>query len=243
MDLVIYGDSYADRCDRGHEQELSWPEILEQNLPVTNHGRTGTDLWYSWRRFKQSHHRYKKVVFICTAFHRLPVRGMHGISSINVSHLEWHRSHSQTDTARRTFSAMRDHLLWSQDPQHTWDCYSLMIDDVINSRPDALIINAFDSCEFSPQDSFNMHRDCCRDLDDPQQLSLWRLSDLDHRHLGLNPDDIRHDIRHCHLNAENNSVLAEEILQWAKTGDMPLRELKKYKATDQDAEHYFPIQI
>jgi hypothetical protein len=118
-----------------------------------------------------------------------------------------------------------------------------MINDIINSRPDALIINAFDSCEFSPQDSFSMHRDCCRDLDDPQQLSLWRLSDLDHQHLGLNPGNIHHDVRHCHLNAENNSILAEEILQWAKTGQMPLRDLKKYKATGHDVEHYFPLQI
>lgn len=243
MDLVIYGDSYAVRCDRGHSEELSWPEILNQNLSVTNFAHTGSDIWYSWRRFKQSHHRFTKVVFICTAFHRLPVRGMDGISSVNVSHLEWHRSHSDGDVARRTFAALRDHMLWSQDPQHSWDCYCLIIDDVIRLRPDALIINAFDGCDFSPRDSFAQHRDCCRDLDDPLQNSLWRLSDLDHRHLGISPGNIRNDIRHCHLNAENNHILAEEILLWVETGQQPLRDLSKYKATGQDAEHYFPFEL
>lgn len=65
--IGVFGDSFAD--DRG---EGGWPTKLGvlSSAEVTNHARSGSSIWYSYKRFLEHHHLYDKIIFVYSNYMR-----------------------------------------------------------------------------------------------------------------------------------------------------------------------------
>ncbi len=66
--IGIFGDSFANCSDKFG----GWPKDLGElvNLPVTNHSKPGTSLWFSYKLFLENYKNYSHIVFSYTNPHR-----------------------------------------------------------------------------------------------------------------------------------------------------------------------------
>lgn len=246
MILGIFADSYGDRCPNpGTNNTQSWPELLQtMGHTVKNHSRTGMDLWYCYQRFLQHHEHCDRVIFLATAYHRQPVRGMM-ITTVNVNHLQYYRDRSTNDYHRRALTAARDYVLWAQDPEYSRGMSELIIDSVSTLRPDALIMPCFSPLEgsaYSSMTSTTSAEDRSPRIPGWQGASLWSISDIDHQHWHIKPLQIENDRRHCHFNEANNEQFAAEIDQWLVKGLQPLQDLTAYRPSRRQVTDFFDLK-
>lgn len=225
---------------RRNDHGLSWPEWLKTwNYDVVNFSKSGTDLWYSYRRFQEQHERFDRIVFLVTAYHRQPIRGM-TVTTVNPQHLQWWRDQSTDDRVRRSLTAARDWVLWAQDSNYCWDMAQLMLDRIQQQRPDTLIINCF-----KPDHEQQHQRTQGEDRGLPHGhnlVSLQDISQIDLDHWKLKCQQIELDIRHCHLNSGNNQRLAREIAQWIDQGQLPLQDISQYRAAEEPLDFCFDLK-
>ena len=100
--------------------------------------------------------------------------------------------------------AVRDYYLYIQDDHFDNTMHSLMLDDIKEKRPDAILIPAFPMS--------------IPDLDRSKYSSLLDISQKDTLYFGLgelipNSSDAT-DARKCHMNEENHSILANQMLKF-----------------------------
>lgn len=212
MTLAIFGDSYA---DTGVDPRRSWPCLLSGM--VNNYSLSGSSLYYSYTQFLEHHHRYDKIVFLITAWGRYhtqwgPVSGLRGVED-QIEHSRGHR--------RRVFESLRDHIIYSQNDQELRCYHQLMIKHIQTLRPDSLMIPCFD-----PQVSLFESR-----------LDLYSVSLIDQQLWHIDMDRVK-DLRCCHINDENNRILAQGIDQWAQSGQFTLT-LKDFVQPQGSRDYYF----
>lgn len=239
MRIAIFGDSYACRSASTRARaSLSWPEWLQSRGHIVDiWAASGTCFWFTYRRFLEHCHNYTSVVVLVTAYHRQPIRDEPLLSTVNTDHLQWWIEQSPPGHQRQKLRAARDHHLWAQHHQYTWDAHTLMMDRILARAPGALLIPCFpmvDSWSHSDQA-------VCPRVPQWQGLSLWDISQLDHLHYGMDIGRIREDHRHCHINDHNNRRLALDLEHWIMGGPLPLQSLEGYAASSEPQAHYFDL--
>lgn len=91
MRIGVYGDSYGE--SRG--LETNWTNILRERLgwDLDNYSKSGSSLYYSYTKFKETRYLYDAIIFLVTEPNRYPVEvnfseivpaHMRNVSSINV---------------------------------------------------------------------------------------------------------------------------------------------------------------
>jgi hypothetical protein len=69
--LGTFGDSYTD--PNSPSGDTPWMNLLASklNLPVENHGRSGTSVWYSYEKFIKHYKKYSHIVFTYSHYDRI----------------------------------------------------------------------------------------------------------------------------------------------------------------------------
>lgn len=194
MKIAIFGDSYAAKWPNETPDNLGWVSLLEQfGYSIDNYAVSGSSLYYSWKKFKSCDNaQYAKIVFIETQWDR------HFIPHISDKETLQHMPNIKQldkvynlcdDNQKEILLALKQYwILVNQDDQKK-DLHQLMLNDLILSRPDMLIIPAF-----GPTGSFTTGK------------CLYSVESF------FNPNLINH------LPIRSRVRLAESVREWISTG-------------------------
>jgi hypothetical protein len=148
--VAVFGDSWAD-SSHGHDINPNiGSEAWFNRMPgysATSYGHAGSSLYSAWQEFLTHHSGYDRVVFIATSPLRLHLNsithmGVTGYLAgfVGVERFINHASGEIDMPTRQRLHAMRDYYQYLQNDQVDADIAHLIIDDVRNRRPDAIII-------------------------------------------------------------------------------------------------------
>ena len=245
--LAIFGDSFAQDTSSRWDSDwsdvgLSWIDHIRNtnNYSITNFGNAGTSLYWSKQLFDQNYKNFDKVIFIVTfpcrriTFNKLPdgctqVTKTFYNSSTALNIIENKKQFNSYNSIEKNFlMAVRDYYLYIQNNQFDHLVHSLLLDDIREKRPDTILIPAFPSSIPS--------------LDDVGSSTLLDISQKDTLYFGLgelipNSSDAT-DARKCHMNEENHSILANQMLKFLQGDPVYLNKSDFVNPTKHFA-HYF----
>jgi|APCry1669189665_1035243.scaffolds.fasta_scaffold35591_2 hypothetical protein len=210
MNLGIYGCSYTD-TSFGHPAYLTpkgWPNLLSINHNVTNYGKGGSSIYYSYNNFIKNHHKHEQNIFCITSPYRWhsPVvldkteYFVNALSTIEHRKYEFIKQNILTESVQKKLDALYLYYTELQNDVYDQNMSDLMLDRIKILRPDTIMI----------------------EWDYLQQLQSLFYSSLDQisnprytieRALALGEKNCI-----CHLSEEINAILAAEVEKSLKTG-------------------------
>ena len=220
MKLGIFGDSFADiNCpDISYHKENSkpWPKTLSMLMSIDADffGQSSTSNWYSYEKFIQNYKKYNYIVFCYTDYNR-----WHSISDIEliglsnviteqqIISLENHKDNFVIESAKKLVAAHP--ILYSHE--FNIFVYQTIFDNVnkLCKENNIKIVNVmpFETIDSISIDVSNRSGTCITGL---RVLSRNEMLHTEYTEVAGN------DVRYCHLNPENNNLLAESINElWA----------------------------
>jgi hypothetical protein len=245
--LAIFGDSFA--WDTGSEWNsvwadvgLSWIDHLRNTnkYSVTNFAEAGTSLYWSKKLFDQHYKNFDKIIFVITfpcrriTFDKLP-DGCNQItktfynSSSALDIIENKKKFNSYNLVEKNFlMAIRDYYLYVQNDHFDHTMHSLMLDDIEEKKSDTILIPGFPSS--------------IPDLDRSKYSTLLDISQKDMFYFGLgehmpNSAELT-DARKCHLNEENNKILADKMLNFL-SGEQAYLNKNDFVNPVKQSDHYF----
>jgi hypothetical protein len=245
--LGIFGDSFAQDTSIRWSNEWSdvgpsWIDYLRNTnqYSIINHALGGTSTYWSKKIFDQHYKNFDKIIFIATfpcrriTFNKLPegctqiTNTFYNASSV-FDIIENKKQFNSYNLIEKTFlMAVRDYYLYIQNDHFDHTMHLLMLDDIKEKRPDAILIPAFPSSIPS--------------LDNAGSSTLLDISQKDTLHFGLGEhipnSSTATDARKCHLNEENHKILADKILKFLQ-GDPVYLNKNDFVNPSKDFTHYF----
>lgn len=245
--LAIFGDSFAWDTSSAWNTSwadvgLSWIDHLRNTnaYSVTNFAKPGTSLYWSKKLFDQNYKNFDQIIFVVTfpnrriTFDKLP----DGCNQVNNTFynavsifdiIENKKQFNSYNLIEKNFlMAVRDYYLYIQDDHFDNTMHSLMLDDIKEKRPDAILIPAFPMS--------------IPDLDRSKYSSLLDISQKDTLYFGLGermPNSAElHDARKCHMNEENHKILADKMLNFLSGQPVYLNKNDFVNPVKQ-SDHYF----
>jgi len=157
--LGIYGDSLADDyhwSDHHIKKPLTasaWTQLLSQHYRrCKNHAAAGSSLYYSYKRFLETHEKYDHVLFVATVPGRWPgeltVPGC--ARPLVCAHHDEIRElladgYKFTPSQRDCVEALPSWFLHTRVDEYEHSMHKLMKEDVKRLRPDALVIDIIEN--------------------------------------------------------------------------------------------------
>lgn len=220
--IAVFGDSFADRCYPN--KTLSWVDHLAKKYSVDNYAVSGSSLYYSISKFQEHHSQYDKVLFVVTTLGRILLpkhscfegdfdheRCLTSLWSTDFFVNEYENMLAQPNSVISDYEknkikqkiiiwkAAEDYFKYISNPAYDEYVHRLMLNDIIPTRPDTILIPAFSKNFIKDKRVFSMH-----DIQMKENIA-W----------GINPAiSYRSDIRNCHLTAENNEIFAQKAEEW-----------------------------
>ena len=168
--VVIYSDSWSDptvRYSSDPIDNLIWTDILRDNHDITNYARAGTSIYYSYRKFLDTHKDFDKIIFVVTDyyrwFHLVHTKtlkspwGDYYHSFAGPGMIEYwkkdpmYRKHVAKDSRLSlTLNALTNYFGFLNNEEFDKDICSLMLDDVYRKRPDTIFIQGGIFPQFHP---------------------------------------------------------------------------------------------
>lgn len=237
MKIAIFGDSYGSvsllPLRKLDQKSNSWVNHLKRltanEHSITNYCKSGSSLFYSINLFLEHHTEYDRVIFLTTSQGRIELDNSF-INSLKSIHFQQHlTSHDHAIELIKKFKdqefdclvyqAVADYFVYVQNPNCDKFVQSLMVEKIKSVKPDTLIIPCFgESLE-----------------DDRFQLNL--VSNIDLQHYNYHKKTVMGDHRHCHMNDENNIIMAEKIYNWIKTNNISL-DISDFVNPSEPPEYY-----
>jgi len=214
LKVAIYGDSHGD-CNYLPWNRFSigpgWPELLKQmaEYSVENFCQGGTGTYYSFNKFKNSHERFDKVIFVPSQAGRFTIQlkdeQIHVVPGHVHSIVPQLDRFSKDSVEYKTIRAAIDYCYYLMDLDKESFINDFFIDAVSKIRPDAIIIPAFKNERWP--------NDC---------LPLAELSICEEQQWNISRQELRKgpplwDIRKCHITEEHNKLLWAKIVKALKT--------------------------
>ena len=250
MKVGLYGDSYVDPyVDKNFESvRIPWSEYLIQQIGpiVDNYGINGSNLWTTWKKFKQTHSQYEKIVIAVTSVHRYIINSPWGNpeyypgfsaieDALKIGRYSWQNvPEDQLAKHKQNLSIFKEYIIRIGEDDYRSDMHYLMVEDIKRTRPDALLIPCFygslDREPPDPKKRFN-------NLSDISYLDVQTLK----KETGVISESfysIYYDLRANHFSNENNQKFASLINQWVKTGIFDLNSVD-WSITNNPFEFYF----
>jgi hypothetical protein len=231
MKVGIFADSYGDRKigANGH----TWVEMLEKicDADVENHSVSGSSVWYSYDKFKTHHQKYDKIVFLITGDGRITVPLSPEYTDLRLRHITGHtqgfrdaiknKEYKNNVYLKHVADAIEKYYAYLHDPDKNRETDRLMYEEIKRIRPDTLFIPCFKN---SPMNT---------------EMSLWDIHEIDLKYYNL-PEKyaVERENRHCHMNQENNAILARKINAWINGEEFNLN-LADFTTPTNDADYYF----
>lgn len=235
MNIGVYGDSYADTPDL--KMHTAWFNILAnmlskdkvlmrnytkdvQSVNVDNYGKGGSSLYFSYKNFLSSSHKYDLVIFLATEPHRYPIKftsinggGSYYITSVpHVEQLEIFLDHVLTEEEKIFLTNLKG---WFNASNHDYnkDISNIILENIEQKHPNVIIYPCF-------SESFTSDRYKRYKLD----YIMHPLHNFWHRQLelfGIEPDTftaMEKDTLSGHLTPEFNEYFAKVLFSKLKTG-------------------------
>jgi hypothetical protein len=207
MKVGIFADSYGDH--KPGANGITWVEMLEQTykIDVENHSKSGSSVWYSYNEFKQHQHKYDKIVFLITGDGRITVPLPPKYTDIRLIHTTGHtrgfrnamnnKEYKNDIYLKNIADSLEKYYAYLHDPVKDQEVNRLLCEEVRRTRPDTLFIPCFKNSVMVTGHS------------------LWDIHEIDIKYYNLLEGyAVEKENRHCHMNQENNSVLAEKVNGW-----------------------------
>ena len=237
MRVGVYGDSYA--ASHMHGVGKPWHQILkdEFNVRVLSYGVNGSSLYYSFTKFKETHHRYEKIVFLVTGPGRfmLPLPPpwstdpllMH-VNSYNGFKQLVENSHQNAPYLKETAIAVEGYYKYVMNFEADDLFHQLLVKEIKTIRPDALIIPCFYK---SGEESW------------PVNETLNDISEIDIKYYNIDSQKARWaDKRHCHMNNENSYIFAGMVAEWLNSGSFDF-DITKFVNPTEPIDRYFNTDL
>lgn len=204
MKIAIFGDSYSSTYAYKHMNHYpSWSQLLATKYTVTNFSENGSSLYFMKKIFDKHYKEYDKIIFCITAPGRLEFQ----VDSLkgNPKFETWYR-HISTIRAIRSrsrypelneydkarYQVLYDWMLKIQDFEYEQYVHNMMVKDIINLRPDALLIPCFPISLFD------------------QETALETVTRFEDKFL-KKKTGFYNDERSCHMSSNNNKILFELV--------------------------------
>jgi hypothetical protein len=216
MKIGIFGDSFASFKSEENATP-TWVDILSEKYDVTNFAVPGSNLYYSVITFLENNRRFDKIIFLVTVPGRLHLPDWVTVD-INDKFVqgpvlaEWqfnnHIYLTRVESLAR--KAAVDYYIYLDDSKYNNFIQELMVNKVIDCRPDAVVIPVSES-------SFGNNK----------YLNKKTLVDIFHKeNLAWNETMTtlldKLDFRNCHMTAENNVIFANKVEQWINGDTMQI---------------------
>jgi len=224
--IGIFGDSHAD-CTylewktKFKSVGLGWPELLALKYKVKNYSAGGSGMFYSYDLFKHQHSNFDIIVYVPTQATRFPIylpdegaiRHMVPGFLANQAPQEISRTkkHNRPNDLK-VIEAAISYSLYILDVKKEKEMKHLMLAEIKRTRPDTIIIPAFED-----------------DRKDQTDIDLSHISVVELSALGTSLDELRKlanpllDVRKCHMTDENNRMLFHKILAAIETNETHIR--------------------
>ena len=163
-----------------------WVDLLSETFSVTNYARGGTDCYFSYKTFLETHKNYDKIIFLKTFPGRLSLH--------NKTWHHYYNASSITATDKMS-SIVRDYFVYVQpeDNFRTELFDNLMIEDVMRKRPDTVYIDVASSSSTQSIPLYDVYK---------SESIFWN---IDYENI----DYI--DARQCHMSYKNNTMIYNKI--------------------------------
>jgi hypothetical protein len=233
--LGIFGDSYAAINHRVHH--TGWSQYLQDLTPykITNYAVSGSSLYHAWKQFNQFQSSCDRLILVVTHWARQYIENLDDgsnplahISSIN--HLEYHlKNPTNPVPVRKQLLNLYNYWIHIGNEQQRRDYHALMLKDIIEKRPDALVLSAIPETE-----SLYMH---------PDQVDINSIGEIDiNYYLKNNTTDWwkTYDCRRQnHMNNVNNQLFASCMNVWLQTNQLEMKSVEWGPDTEHPFEYYF----
>jgi hypothetical protein len=229
MKIGIFGDSWAKTIVSAEGKKFhdgyAWWELLSAKYDVTNFGIPGSSVYFSYEEFNKHYSNFDKIIFLATEPGRLTFevgseiknprlapefkRHCNSYGTADYYSKVFNNSRFPEDSAR--INAAKEYFLWIQNKKEQSEYKRLMLNEIKNLRPDALILN--------PAHAWD-------DVKHQVITCLLNISNMEIDHFGKGSlQDLMSqgytDIRPCHLTRENNKILADKITNWIEHSMIP----------------------
>lgn len=216
MKIGVFGDSFADEFNMFRTDNMSWANQLRNfGYDITNHGKCASSLYFSYRQLLEHHSNYDKVIFLITGSGRfyldhLPEKLRH-VAHGRVNYL---RAENPNGENREIIVALEHYYTYLQNYNFENTIHQLLIKECKAVRPDALFISCF------PQyaEGFNLNMVSEHDI-----VELKKNYDTE--------NFIINDKRFCHMNDNNNLLVAKKIKTWLEGGSFHIDEAEFLPST------------
>jgi hypothetical protein len=232
MKVGIFGDSYGDPKERANG--LAWPEMLAKSygIDLENHSKSASSIWYSYNEFKTHQHKYDKIVFLVTGHGRITLPLPPRYTDPRLIHITGNGSgfnhiinsndpYKKDLYLKRLSRVLQEYYLYIHHSKKDEETNRLMYEEIKRVRPDALLIPCFKNSMFNTD------------------ISLWDVCHLDMQHYKI-PEKyaVERENRHCHMNQENNAILAGKINDWIKGKEFVL-DPADFTTPSENVDYYF----
>jgi len=213
----LFGDSYAN-CASPQKEQKEWHEYLDlfcnKKCNFDNYGVAGSSLYFSYQNFKKHHEKYDKVIFLYTAPNRLWMpqysdKEINGEHIHSVDHAD-RRFTKGTPIQKKIKDAIEKYYVYINNKQEHDDYWELMIQDVRNTRKDALVLPCFYRSK------------------NETQWPLVNISKIDDAYYNIDIMNRGIDLRANHFNKENSKIFGLNVANWITTGKFR-HSIKMYK--------------
>jgi hypothetical protein len=206
MNIAVYGDSFA--CASPLKTvDASWPALLGRSHSVINYSVTGSSLYHQFSQFIHNYRGSDRVIFLITQWGRLWLPH-HSHSHMANIHTAQALEATSREPARTQLKQVIDYFTHIQVDHQEQTFHNLLVAEIQRLRPDALLIPCFDTSILGQENACTM-------------MDLQAI-DLMHYGLDFSQGQQGQELRHCHLNDENNQLLAHKLAHWAETGSFDL---------------------
>ena len=208
MKIGVFGDSFA--ADNKMNPTDSWVDVVRSEFEVDNYGESGSNLFFSVTKFKEHAEKYDTAIFIITAPGRIklvdniPVwdenkRHIGGYSTIKHTIVEA-KQRGNFQTFLMALQAVHGFYNYIQNDLYDNYVHNLMLEDIKKIHHNTIFIPAFNN---SSSEEIN--------------ACLCDIHTKENRNFGFEYVSKHYnDIRNCHMTAENNLILGNQIIDCLK---------------------------
>ena len=204
MKIAIFGDSYSSTYgDGGVKPYPSWSSMLAENYDVRNFSENGSSLYYMKLLFDKHQQDFDKIVFCITAPGRLEFK----VDTLknNSKYFPWYQHiptihiiqsrlaiPELTEFDKKRYKILYEYLLEIQDFEQEQYHHTMLVKDIINQRPDTILIPGFPT-------SLTDQTDCLE--------NITRFEDT----FFNKKTGFYRDSRSCHMSLENNKIIFNNV--------------------------------
>lgn len=242
--LGTFGDSYADPNSPSNSKP--WMNFLAEklNMPVENHGRSGTSVWYSYEKFLHNYNKFSHVVFTYSHFDRInylpkQFEGKHFKKPMD----EWFQGKDKTEMLKESIirNVVQTYFKYLHNEQLQIFLYQKIYEEIesICAKHNIKVIHnfAFEPCRFDKKfyinfvDTLNVYG---TDQISAEETNVWKPGSSHTGDFGVE------DRRVCHFTEKNNKIFAEILFQ-LYNNDVKNLQLEKsmFDFSRSELEKYF----